>query len=84
MHVLGKLLHKYIRALEKDAVPDWGLTVQNDPMSTQRWDGHFSSPRCKKNYKFIKLETTAHSSFYEHRWKNCCGGYESIQRKDHL
>ena len=29
---------KYIRALEKDTVPVWGLTVQNEPMSTQRWE----------------------------------------------
>ncbi len=29
---------KYIKALEKDSVPVWGLTVQNEPMSTQRWE----------------------------------------------
>ena len=29
---------KYILALEKDTVPIWGLTVQNEPMSTQRWE----------------------------------------------
>lgn len=29
---------KYIHALEKDAIPVWGLTVQNEPMSTQRWE----------------------------------------------
>lgn len=29
---------KYIQALEKDSVPVWGLTVQNEPMSTQRWE----------------------------------------------
>ncbi len=29
---------KYIQALEKDTVPVWGLTVQNEPMSTQRWE----------------------------------------------
>lgn len=29
---------KYITALEKDSVPVWGLTVQNEPMSTQRWE----------------------------------------------
>ena len=29
---------KYIQALEKDGVPVWGLTVQNEPMSVQRWE----------------------------------------------
>jgi glucosylceramidase len=29
---------KYIHALEKESVPVWGLTVQNEPMSTQRWE----------------------------------------------
>ena len=29
---------KYIHALEKEGIPVWGLTVQNEPMSTQRWE----------------------------------------------
>jgi|SRR5665213_2606708 len=29
---------KYIQALEKDGVTVWGLTVQNEPMSAQRWE----------------------------------------------
>ncbi len=29
---------KYIQALENDDVPVWGLTVQNEPMATQRWE----------------------------------------------
>jgi glucosylceramidase len=29
---------KFIQALEKDSVPVWGLTVQNEPMATQRWE----------------------------------------------
>ena len=29
---------KYIQALEKEGVPVWGLTVQNEPMATQRWE----------------------------------------------
>ncbi|MGZ3951496.1 MAG: glycoside hydrolase family 30 protein [Flavisolibacter sp.] len=29
---------KYINALEKDGVPVWGLTVQNEPMATQTWE----------------------------------------------
>jgi len=45
----GKLLDKYkqtwanhyvrfIQAYEKDGIPIWGLTVQNEPMAVQRWE----------------------------------------------
>ncbi len=29
---------KYINALGKEGVPVWGLTVQNEPLATQRWE----------------------------------------------
>lgn len=29
---------KYIHALEKDGIPVWGLSVQNEPMATQTWE----------------------------------------------
>lgn len=29
---------KYINALEKDGIPVWGLTVQNEPMARQKWE----------------------------------------------
>jgi glucosylceramidase len=29
---------KYINALEKEGVPVWGLSVQNEPMATQIWE----------------------------------------------
>ena len=29
---------KYINALEKDGVPVWGLTIQNEPMAKQKWE----------------------------------------------
>ena len=29
---------KYISALEKENIPVWGLTIQNEPMATQRWE----------------------------------------------
>jgi glucosylceramidase len=29
---------KFIKAYEKEAVPVWGITVQNEPMATQRWE----------------------------------------------
>ena len=29
---------KFIKAYEKEGIPVWGLTVQNEPMATQRWE----------------------------------------------
>jgi len=29
---------KFIRAYEKEGIPIWGLTVQNEPMATQTWE----------------------------------------------
>jgi glucosylceramidase len=29
---------KYIKAYEKENIPIWGLTVQNEPMATQTWE----------------------------------------------
>jgi len=29
---------KFIRAYEKEGMPIWGITIQNEPMATQRWE----------------------------------------------
>ena len=29
---------KFIKAYEKEGVPIWGLSIQNEPMATQRWE----------------------------------------------
>lgn len=29
---------KFIKAYQKEGVPVWGITVQNEPMATQRWE----------------------------------------------
>lgn len=29
---------KFIQAYEKEGIPLWGLTIQNEPMATQRWE----------------------------------------------
>jgi glucosylceramidase len=29
---------KYIKALEKEGIPVWGMTLQNEPMATQKWE----------------------------------------------
>ncbi|MFB9271257.1 MULTISPECIES: glycoside hydrolase family 30 protein [Flavobacteriaceae] len=34
----AKYYAKFIKAYEKEGVPIWGLTIQNEPMATQRWE----------------------------------------------
>lgn len=34
----GEYFTKYITALEKENIPIWGLSVQNEPMATQTWE----------------------------------------------
>jgi glucosylceramidase len=29
---------KFIKAYEKEGIPIWGLTIQNEPMATQKWE----------------------------------------------
>jgi glucosylceramidase len=29
---------KFVKAYEKEGIPVWGITVQNEPMATQRWE----------------------------------------------
>ena len=29
---------KFVKAYEKEGIPIWGLTIQNEPMATQRWE----------------------------------------------
>lgn len=29
---------KFIKEYEKDGIPIWGITIQNEPMATQRWE----------------------------------------------
>jgi glucosylceramidase len=34
----AKYYTKFIKAYEKEGVPVWGITIQNEPMATQRWE----------------------------------------------
>lgn len=43
---------KYIKALQKEGVPVWGLSVQNEPMATQKWESCIYS--AQEEADFIK------------------------------
>lgn len=41
---------KFIRAYEKEGVPVWGLTIQNEPMANQRWESCIYTAEDEKNF----------------------------------
>jgi len=53
---------KYINALEKDGVPVWGLTVQNEPMAKQTWESCIYTAEDETNFIKNYLGPTLHKS----------------------
>ncbi len=41
---------KYIRALEKEGIPVWGLSVQNEPMAKQTWESCIYTAEDERNF----------------------------------
>lgn len=41
---------KYINALQKEGIPVWGLTVQNEPMAKQRWESCIFSAEEERDF----------------------------------
>ena len=41
---------KFIKAYEKEKLPIWGLTIQNEPMATQRWESCIYSAEEERDF----------------------------------
>lgn len=41
---------KFIRAYEKEGVPIWGITIQNEPMATQTWESCIYSAEQERDF----------------------------------
>jgi glucosylceramidase len=41
---------KFIRAYEKEGVPVWGMTIQNEPMASQTWESCIYTAEDEKNF----------------------------------
>ena len=41
---------KFIRAYEKEGVPVWGMTIQNEPMASQSWESCVYTAEDEKNF----------------------------------
>ena len=41
---------KFIRAYEREGIPIWGLTIQNEPMATQKWESCIYSAEQERDF----------------------------------
>ena len=41
---------KFIKAYEKEGIPVWGITIQNEPMATQRWESCIYSAEEERDF----------------------------------
>ena len=41
---------KFVEAYEAEGIPVWGLTIQNEPMATQRWESCIYSAEEERNF----------------------------------
>ncbi len=51
---------KFIQAYEKEKIPVWGLTIQNEPMARQRWESCIYTAEEERD--FLKELSRAHAS----------------------
>ncbi|MFL9485344.1 glycoside hydrolase family 30 protein [Chitinophagaceae bacterium LWZ2-11] len=53
---------KFIRAYEKEGIPIWGLTVQNEPMATQKWESCIFTAEAERDFIKTYLGPTLQKS----------------------
>ena len=41
---------RFIKAYEREGIPIWGITIQNEPMATQRWESCIYSAEEERNF----------------------------------
>jgi glucosylceramidase len=51
---------KFIKEYEKEGVPVWGITVQNEPMATQKWESCIYSAEEERDFLKNNLGPTMH------------------------
>jgi glucosylceramidase len=53
---------KFINAYQKSGIPIWGLTIQNEPMATQRWESCVFSAEEERDFLKNYLGPTLHKA----------------------
>jgi len=55
---------KFIQAYEKEGIPIWGITVQNEPMATQTWESMLYTAEEERDFLKDYLGPTMHAAGY--------------------
>jgi glucosylceramidase len=55
---------KFIAAYEKEGIPIWGITVQNEPMATQTWESMLYTAEEERDFLKNYLGPTMHKAGY--------------------
>lgn len=58
---------KFIQAYEREGVPVWGITVQNEPMATQTWESMLYTAEEERDFLKLHLGPTMHAAGYADR-----------------
>jgi glucosylceramidase len=46
----AKYYARFIKEYEKEGIPIWGLTIQNEPMAKQRWESCIYTPEAERDF----------------------------------
>lgn len=46
----AKYYARFIKEYEKEGIPIWGLTIQNEPMAKQRWESCMYTPEAERDF----------------------------------
>ncbi|WP_456312982.1 glycoside hydrolase family 30 protein [Pseudomonas shirazensis] len=41
---------RFVKEYQKEGIPIWGLTIQNEPMATQRWESCIYTPEAERDF----------------------------------
>ena len=58
---------KFIQAYEKENIPVWGISVQNEPMATQRWESCIYTAEEERDFVKNFLGPTMHKAGYANK-----------------
>lgn len=60
----AKYFTRFIAAYEKEGIPIWGITVQNEPMATQTWESMLYTAEEERDFLKNHLGPTMHAAGY--------------------
>ena len=58
---------KFIKAYEKEGIPIWGISVQNEPMATQKWESCIYTAEEERDFLKKFLGPTMHKAGFDNK-----------------